>query len=216
MHPTSATASTIAPRREPPAPPAPTGEQFAAISTTAQDRTTTRLETNFENLAELQQTGWRPQRLPTKGLATAVRLSPESPYQGSYCLELEVQPTTPTAPVVATAPVWVSSAPVRVQAGKKVEIRGMVRVPRRLTGSIDGLQIFDSLGGMPLAMRFGQTGSWQPFRVVRVAPADTELTVTFALTGLGKAQIDEVSVRELPETRLQATRPPSQGLTPSR
>ncbi len=213
---TSALAASPSFRGHPTSRPAAGARQLAPLSPASQNRSATLLETSFENITEFQQSGWHPQQLPTRGLTTAVRLSPDSPYQGSFCLELEVQPTGPMPPVVATSPVWVSSAPVRVRAGEKVEIRGMVRVPQRLTGSVDGLQIFDSLGGMPLAIRFQQTGSWQPFRVVRVAPTDTEMTITFALSGLGKAQIDQVSVRQLPVRHLQATRPPAPRLSPAR
>ncbi|MEO2048807.1 MAG: hypothetical protein ABGX16_19800 [Pirellulales bacterium] len=174
------------------------------------------LEANFENLTELQQTGWRHHRLLTVGLESAVRLSPEEPYQGSYCLELEVQPAGPAPLVVATAPVWVSSPPVPVHVGEKVEVRGMVRVSNKLVGSVDGLQIIDSLGGMPLALRIQQTNSWKPFRIVRTIPADTELTLTFALTGLGKAQIDAVTVSRLPNASSLSARQPSKSPSSAR
>ena len=73
----------------------------------------------------------------------------------------------------------------------------MVRVPEHLIGSVDGLQIFDTLGGVELATRIKVAPSWQPFRMIRVAPTDTELRVVIALTGLGTAQLDDLAVRPL-------------------
>ncbi len=157
--------------------------------------------TDFEKLEKLMQAGWRHQRMPTAGVATAVRLSPVAPHQGAYCLEMEAKGEKKNgaesmAPlVIATAPVWVTSAPVRIRAGERVEISGMVRVPKPILGTVDGLQIFDSLGGKSLALRFQQTPSWKPFRIVRTAPIETDLRVTFALTGLGTAQLDDVAIR---------------------
>gem|GEM_PF-1685221 len=211
-----APAATTIPPGEPAGMAVQAAGPFAAFRATGQANTARLLDESFEDLTELQQTGWRHQRLPMDGLSSAVHLSPESPYQGSYCLELAVQPTGLAPPVVATAPVWVTSAPVRVRAGERVEIRGMVRVPQAITGSVDGLKIFDSLGGKALALRYQQTGSWKPFRMVRVAPADTELTMTIALTGIGQAQVDALTVSKLPSGNLQANRRPVQRLPPAR
>ena len=52
----------------------------------------------FENLASMLNHGWRHQQLPVDGITTAVRLSPESPHSGSYCLELEARPLDEAAP----------------------------------------------------------------------------------------------------------------------
>jgi len=48
-----------------------------------------------------------------------------------------------------------------------------------------------------LALRVGQTYEWQKFTLIRGAPRSGEMKLTFALTGLGEAQIDAVSVRAL-------------------
>ena len=55
--------------------------------------------------------------------------------------------------------------------------------------------IIDSLGGEPLAERIGETSGWRQFALYRAAPSSGNLTVTFALTGLGEVCIDDVSVR---------------------
>ena len=68
-------------------------------------------------------------------------------------------------------------------------------MPAPLIGSIDGLQIMDSLGGPDMALRIREAPSWQPFRLIRAATSDGNVSVTIALSGLGKAQIDDVAIR---------------------
>ncbi|MCG8449099.1 MAG: hypothetical protein MI725_05910, partial [Pirellulales bacterium] len=153
----------------------------------------------FESLSALLEAGWRHHQLPLAGIASAVRLSPEAPHRGEFCLELEALPLDPNSPpaVVPTAPVWITSKTVPVRAGEVIEITGQARVPKELLGSVDGLKILDSLGGPQLALRIKVSPSWQPFRMVRVATADGEVKVSIALTGIGKAQIDDLALRTL-------------------
>ena len=53
--------------------------------------------------------------------------------------------------------------------------------------SSDGLLVFDSLGGSDLGDRIRLTQGWREFTLYRAVPQTGELTVTFALTGLGEA-----------------------------
>ena len=134
------------------------------------------------------------------------------PRGGKYCLELEALPEseTATARMVPTAPVWITSAPISAKAGELIVISGYVRVPENLLNTVDGLQIMDSLGGPEMAHRFTLAQSWQNFRLLRVARNDTEVSVTIALTGLGKAQVDDLTIHTLKmppaSSPLQATR----------
>ena len=71
-------------------------------------------------------------------------------------------------------------------------------VSKPVAGSVDGLFVFDSLGGPALGERVAATKTWRRLVLHRIVPADSAgepLTVTFALTGLGEAFIDEVSIR---------------------
>ena len=64
----------------------------------------------------------------------------------------------------------------------------------------DNVRVFDSLGGPALAERVGPSAQWRRLVLYRIVPADLDgeaFTVTFALTGLGEARIDDVSVRVL-------------------
>ncbi len=161
----------------------------------------------FEDMQTLLQNGWRHKQLPLKGIATSVRLSPVAAHSGSYCLELEARSTDTSipAPIVPASPVWITSPPLHVRAGEIIEITGVARVPEPLIGSVDGLQIIDSLGGVDMSLRIPQAPSWQPFRLIRVTPTDAEVTVSIALTGLGKAQVDDLAIRTI--TRSNTSRP---------
>ena len=151
----------------------------------------------FEDLSKLLENGWQHKQLNLDGITTSVRLSPVAPHSGSYCLELEARAIDESAPmtIVPTAPVWIASSPVAVKRGDLLEITGLARLTEPLVGSIDGLQIIDNLGGTDLALKIQEAPTWQPFKLIRAATTDTEVTVTIALSGLGKAQVDDVAVR---------------------
>ena len=157
-------------------------------------------EGGFEQLDTLLGLGWRHQRLSLPEVSTAVRLSPRAPHSGQYCLEMEAQPLSSKSaavPVLPTAPVWIKSRPITILKGQIVEITGQARVPIQLMGTVDGLQVFDSLGGNDLGMRIKASSTWQPFRMIRTATSDTDFDVTIALSGLGTAQVDDLAVRVL-------------------
>jgi hypothetical protein len=100
--------------------------------------------------------------------------------------------------VVETPPLWVTTPPLQPPAGKLIEISAQVYVPKPIRGSVDGLFVFDSLGGPALGERVGMTKTWRRLVLHRIVPPESAgepFTVTFALTGLGQAFIDEVSVR---------------------
>jgi len=153
---------------------------------------------DFEDLGLMLRAGWRHFEHPQQGIATSVDLAPGA-RSGSLCLHLRTSAARSSqAPqFVETPPLWVTSGGVRTTRGELVEIKGWVRVPREVHGSIDGLQIVDSLGGEALAERITVAPAWQEFRLYRACPRDGLATITFALTGLGEAWIDDVSIRRV-------------------
>jgi hypothetical protein len=156
----------------------------------------------MDRIEDLAEAGWRHFALEQQSLRTAVEIDRSQPAVGSGCLTMKAEPTSvnETPVVVETPPVWVTSPAVRVPAGRLLEIQARVWVPRPIKGSVDGLLVFDSLGGPALAERVGMTSAWRRLVLYRIVPADTAdepFTVTFALTGMGEARIDDVSVRVL-------------------
>lgn len=156
----------------------------------------------MERIEDLGAAGWRHFALTQEALRTTVDIDRTQPAAGSGCLALRAEPTTAAdAPVVVeTPPVWVTTPGVRVPTGKLLEIQARVWVPKPIKGSVDGLLVFDSLGGPALAERVGVTPSWRRLVLYRIVPdtaADEKLTVTFALTGMGEARIDDISIKVL-------------------
>ena len=156
----------------------------------------------MDRIEELAAAGWRHFAIDQQALRTAVEIDRSQPASGSGCLTMKAEPTSAEAApvVVETPPVWITTPAIRVPAGRLLEIQARVWVPRPIRGSVDGLLVFDSLGGPALAERVGMTPAWRRLVLYRIVPADAAdepLTVTFALTGMGEARIDEVSIRVL-------------------
>lgn len=149
-----------------------------------------------EDLGMMQQTGWRHEQVPQESVTATAELSDVRPYAGARSLRLVVRPKDAAVPpqMVESAPIWVTTAPVPVRPGHLYRIHGFVRVPAPITGSLDGLLVLDSLGGVSLAARLDADNNWQEFTLFRIAPREAELSVTFALTGLGEAYVDDVTI----------------------
>jgi hypothetical protein len=151
----------------------------------------------FEDLQGMLGAGWRNFEHPQQQIKTTVELSPHAPFADRFCLRLQALPEKAEAPpaLVESPPLWVTSAPVQVEAGDVICIRGQARVTGKVSGSVDGLMIIDSLGGPPLAERIDATEGWREFVMYRAAPQRGSITITFALTGIGEASLDNVSIR---------------------
>ncbi len=154
---------------------------------------------DMERLDEMLAAGWKHVEHPVPGVSTKVELSVSEPHSGRTALRLAVWPHEAEQAVTAveTAPVWITTPPVTLEAGQLVRIRGWVRVPQPITGSRDGLLIVDSLSGPALAQRVRETSGWQEFTLYRFAPESGPLIVTFALTGLGEVYLDDLSIEPI-------------------
>ena len=152
---------------------------------------------DFENLDQLTNTGWSNQRWGTDRYQSLVELAPSAARAGQSGLRMLVQPASLARGqvIVENTPVWITSAPVAVKAGQMVRIHGWVNVPAAIAGSDDGAMIIDNVGGASLAERILVTNGWQEFSIYRAVLQDTELRVTFAMTGVGQVHFDEVTVR---------------------
>lgn len=154
----------------------------------------------MERIDELSGSGWRHFAVNQPEIRTAVEIARDDPASGAASLEIRAEPTNPAeAPVVVeTPPVWITSPPIAAPTGKLLQIEARVWVPQAVKGSVDGLLVFDSIGGPALAERVGMTPGWRRLVLYRIVPADAAgepLVVTFAMTGLGAARIDDVSIR---------------------
>ncbi|MBX9790609.1 MAG: hypothetical protein K2Y37_16955 [Pirellulales bacterium] len=165
----------------------------------------------FESVAALEQTGWRHQRYTEPGVRSDAEISPETPHFGRGSLRLRARPADAAQPpgLVESPPIWVTSPETYVAAGELVRISGWVRVPVEPTGSVDGVLVFDSLGGAELAARLHQANEWQRLVLYRVAPRAGNVRVTIALTGMGEAWVDDFAIDRLRSSRDAAPQPPA-------
>jgi hypothetical protein len=160
---------------------------------------------DMERIEELAAGGWRHFALPQPAVRAGVEIDRTHAAEGKGCLVMRAVPASAEEQpvVVETPPVWVTTPAIRAPAGRLVEIRARVWVPEPIRGSVDGLLVFDSLGGPALAERVAATPAWRRLVLYRIVPADLAdepLTVTFALTGIGEARIDDVAVHVLERT----------------
>jgi len=154
---------------------------------------------NFENLNHMVDRGWSQHRVDQDGVRSDVELTPHDRKSGGYSLRLRALPTDPgkTSHIVATAPISIRSARVHVQPGQLVRIAGWVKVPSLIVGSHEGLLVSDSMGGESLGVHIRRTDDWQEFVLYRAADATGELHLDFALTGIGEALVDAITVTQL-------------------
>lgn len=165
---------------------------------------------DFEDLQRTLNCGWQHFQHRSDGIVSVAEVVPAAAHSGTLGLRLSAQAANAKAPpaLVETPPLWVISPPVHVQAGDLVNIQGWVQIRAPLTGTVDGLMIFDSLAGDALAERIGRTAGWRQFSLYRLATHPGTFQVTIALSGLGEALIDDVSVNVLePGPAPAATRP---------
>jgi hypothetical protein len=143
---------------------------------------------------------WRLFQHRQAGVVARGELSVVEPHGGKTSLRLTAEPADDEKPpaLIETAPLWVvTTPPVALTAGQWVRIHLWVRIPKPITGSLDGVMVLDSFGREPLAERIGVTSGWKEVTLYRAVPATGELTVTVALTGLGDVFIDDLTIEPL-------------------
>lgn len=154
---------------------------------------------DLENLRTVWNAGWRLYKHAQPGVQTMGEITKEKHQSGEACLHLAVKAVDPEVrPTMLESPaLWVSTPPIQAVAGQWYRIHGWAQVPKAIEASLDGLLILDSLGREPLAERIGKTEGWREFTMYRAAPASGPWQVTIAMTGLGEAWIDGVTVELL-------------------
>lgn len=154
---------------------------------------------DFDDLAAMLQSGWRHVQHSMTGVRGECDLSPSAAHSGRLGLRLAAQAADrqSAAILIESPPVWMTSPQVAVTPGSLVRIQGWVQVPASITGSVDGLLILDSISGEPLAARIDETTGWLQFTLYRVADSSGRVSLTFALSGLGEAWIDDVTIQQL-------------------
>ncbi|MDR2115825.1 MAG: hypothetical protein LBP87_05530 [Planctomycetaceae bacterium] len=174
---------------------------------------------DMESLYQMNQVGWETVSHRIEGVASPKRDTVAGAKRsGQNGLQITVLPTSlEDKPVqLETMPIWMTTPPIPVRMGEMICVHGWIRILRRLESTVDGLMIFDSLGGEALALRFLETGDWREFAFYRNIPEDGNYYVTFGLQGLGEVHIDDVNISAVEfEVPLQVPATPQQPAAPT-
>ena len=182
----------------------PARELFAQQLAAAQRSPNRLAEGGCENLPAMLAAGWKHYQHPQAGIRTSVDLSPTSAHtrvrRGCCCRRRR--------PSRESYPAWSrhrrSGSPARRWTSRPAtwcrSTPGCGSI-RPIAASTDGLVIFDSQSGEPLAMRISQTKGWRQLTLYRAATQRGPLTLTFALAGLGQAAIDDVTIQIVHRTQ---------------
>jgi hypothetical protein len=165
-----------------------------------------------ESIEKMQSALWRLSQHPAAGVRAGGEVAPGNAHAGQCSVRLMAHAVDLRSPpaLLESPPVWLTTPPVAVPIGSVVRIHGWIRVPAPITSSLDGVMVFDSLGGPGLAARFDApvtteaasagNGVWREFTLYRAVRQEAsangrtaDLVVTFVLTGLGN--------RREPDTR---------------
>ena len=142
--------------------------------------------------------GWQNRRAESDTVATKVELVDSAAVDGRYGLRMSaVSKSGRPVQVVESPPLTIQTPSVKVKAGQFVRIHGWVNVPQAFVGSQDGLRITDTIGGSAMAERVPITNGWQEFSLYRGVKKTGRLSVSFELTGVGVASVDEVTIRTI-------------------
>ena len=169
----------------------------------------------------LEQAGWEPMAHKVEGVfATNKEITSLAARSGQSGLRLAVAPSNPSdkPKQLETVPLWVTTPPMPIRMGEMICVNGWIRIPQPLESTVDGLMIFDSLGGEELALRFVQTaGEWREFAFYRIVPEDANYYVIFALAGIGEVHLDDIRVAAVQfdvQTPIQPDSPSAPGPVP--
>lgn len=154
---------------------------------------------DFEDLPTTLGAGWQHFQRRVEAVQSLAELVPAAKHSGQLGMHLWARAVDPknVPAVIEAAPLWIVSPPVPVDAGNLVRLHGWVNTVSSVSGSPDGLSVFDSIAGEAMAERITQSFGWHEFTLFRCAPRSGSLSVTFSLNGLGDVYLDEVSIQVL-------------------
>lgn len=154
----------------------------------------------MDDLRHIQQTGWNNQKGLDERVTTNVALVAQPNATNGKALELKVEPTDrlPEQARIESTPLWITSPRIRVQRGDMIRVQGRISFENTDPNHPSHLIVIESTGGLRLSERFDSSPQFREFRFYRIATEDGEFQLTFALTGPGRAVIDDLQVMSAP------------------
>ena len=151
----------------------------------------------FENLDQLMKNSWENVRTTDPEVETLVELSPLAAVAGKFGLKITSATSQHKPGLTQIAPLKIISGPVAIPASKMIRSHGWVKMDKPLSGTNEGLLVFDSLGGREMGQRIRSTNGWEEVVFYRAATEATELRLNFVLTGMGQVMLDEFTIRSI-------------------
>ncbi|MAG94752.1 MAG: hypothetical protein CMJ48_13565, partial [Planctomycetaceae bacterium] len=150
---------------------------------------------DFEDIEVMVAERWQHHQQETEAVRATAELYPLKTGQGS-CLRLMAVPEAGSDPpsVVHQSPVSVISPSIHVRAGQVVHISGLLRIPVPTTANLDGVTLYDTLGGASAALRWQGPQGWRRFELIREVDHDREFVVRITLNGLGEVKVDDLRI----------------------
>lgn len=154
---------------------------------------------DFESLDEFMDSNWAlyleddaNSQISAKG-----DINPMAAFSGKSGVRLTAQTPPGLQNAIALldkTPVTILSPTVQVEPYETVKITCLVNLPQPLRCTVDGLKISDVHSGDVLARRITKTLGWQPIVMFRTADSEGKIQLSFELTGVGTAYIDNVKI----------------------
>ena len=126
------------------------------------------------------------------------------PDLGRHCLRLQIRPKPAkegeTKPPVALERSFlaVDSPTAEFAPGSWVRISFWVKIAKPgIVSSADGVLVYDTNGGEPLAIRLLAHDRWKQYHMYRQVPETGKLGLTLALTGMGTVYFDDVRMEPM-------------------
>jgi hypothetical protein len=86
---------------------------------------------------------------------------------------------------------------VKLPPGTLVRVSAWIKLTQDVQGSADGVMFYDDACGEPLGVRLTKAAEWKQYHLYRIVPANGQISVTLALTGVGVAYFDNVTIEPM-------------------
>ncbi|MBR2006086.1 MAG: hypothetical protein IJ991_18150, partial [Thermoguttaceae bacterium] len=147
---------------------------------------------DFENAATWADDGWRLNYKTSPSVAARVSFENAAARSGSNGLRVVVSAPQNRAPVEVEFPAATLETEFETRVGQTICVQGWIKIPQKLTNSVDGVKIYDDQGGEALALRFRDATDWRRFAFYRRAIHDGTTRLRFEFSGLGEVLLDDV------------------------
>ena len=164
---------------------------------TSRERSTRNLlpSGEFEDFDTMVAERWGNVQRAPETLQTSAALFPTG-RKSKFALRLECRPQPGIKPplVLDEPAVTVTTPGIPASAGQIMHISGWIKLSGPISGSRDGVLIYDNILGRSAGLRVLSGDQWTRFELLRLVPESRELKLSISLTGMGEVLLDDLQV----------------------